>query len=350
MKPNHPPKLPQQLDYSLFIKEMGEAGIEVGRLDGRQKELVNPSLLITPLTAKEAEVSSKIEGTISTVSEIMSYEAGEISKNADTPIVASYRRAMTTAMVELEHRELNQAFIKQLHSILLENARGHEMRGKYRPDQVYIGKEHAPLSEATYIPPEALLLQEYMDNWEDYMLNNPDDLLVKVGIMHYQFEAIHPFKDGNGRIGRLLIPLFLYRKGTLSQPILYISGYFDRHREEYIDSLHQTDLSGKYEPWLKFFFKAIKEQSIETQVLIEKIKNLRRELEDRCVVLRSPYASKVVEFMFRKPVFTNSQLGEHIGSRVTAARITKKLEEMGVLSSSKTNKLYYFFGDLLTLL
>lgn len=345
--PSHPTKLPAKLDISIFAKEMAEAALQLGRLDGMQRELPDPSLILTPLTAKEAETSSKIEGTVSTVPEVMSYEAGEHTENKDTPIVASYRRAMMMAVPELRNRGLNQKFIKDLHSILLENARGHESRGKYRNTQVFLGKENSKIEEATYIPPEPILLQEYMDNWEEYLLNVDDIPLVKAGLLHYQFEAIHPFGDGNGRIGRLIIPLYFYNQHLLIQPILYISGYFERNRDDYIDALRQVDVTHRYEYWLKFFFKAVKEQSIETQKLIEDIKNLRRNVEKKAEAMKSPYSSKVIEFMFMKPVFTNAMLGEHISNRVTASRITKRLVSLGILKTIKTNKRFYLFMDLL---
>jgi Fic family protein len=347
MLPNHPIKLPAKLDISIFAKEMAEAAMQLGRLDGMQKELPDPTLILTPLTAKEAETSSKIEGTVSTVPEVMSYEAGEHTENKDTPIVASYRRAMTMAIPELRRRELNQSFIRDLHSILLENSRGHEARGKYRSNQVFLGKVNSKIEEATYIPPEPILIQEYMDNWEEYLLKVDDIILIKAGLLHYQFEAIHPFGDGNGRIGRLFIPLYFYNKHLLMQPVLYISGYFERNRDEYINALHQVDVSHKYEYWLKFFFKAVAEQSIETQKLIEDIKNLRRDVEKRAETMKSPYSSKVIEFMFMKPVFTNTMLGEHISNRITASRITKRLVALGILKTIKTNKRFYLFMDLL---
>lgn len=257
-KPSLPQKLPVKLDYSQFAKELADASFELGKLDGLQRDLPNPSLLIAPLTTKEATVSSKIEGTKSTVSDVYLYEATKEGKYEDTIEVYNYKRAMLWAIDALKERKFNIAFIKDLHSILLEKSRGEQYRGKFRDVQVFIGKEGDTIENAIYVPPQSILIQEYMENLEDYILKNDENPLLKAAIIHYQFEAIHPFQDGNGRIGRLIIPLYLYQKGLLYQPILFLSGYFEKNRKEYVSSLHFVDVYQKYEEWVKFFLVSVK--------------------------------------------------------------------------------------------
>ena len=254
--PAIPTKLPIDLNYGTFAKEWAEASYALGRLDESQKKLPNPSLLVAPMVTKEATISSKIEGTRSTLSDVMLFEAGEEAKYSDTHEVANYRNATVWAMKALKQRNLNLTFIRELHNILLAEVRGERLNpGKFRDDQVWIGKRGDGIDKATYVPVDPILIPGYMENLENYLLKDSLAPLLKAGVIHYQFEAIHPFKDGNGRIGRLIIPLYLFKNEMLFQPILYLSGYFDTHRDEYISTLHEVDLTGRYEVWLKFFLK-----------------------------------------------------------------------------------------------
>lgn len=347
IKPAIPQKLPVKLDYTQFAQQLAEASFELGKLDGLQRDLPNPSLLIAPLTTKEATVSSRIEGTKSTVSDVFLYEATMKKKYDDTIEVYNYKKAMIWAMEVLKNRRLNISFIKDLHNILLEKARGERYKGKFREVQVFIGKEGDKIENATYIPPEPILIQEYMENLEDYILSNGENPLVKSAIIHYQFEAIHPFQDGNGRIGRLIIPLYLYQKGLLYQPILFLSGYFEKNRSQYINYLHLVDVSSKYEEWVKFFLISVKEQARETQSLILKIKQLYRETQQKAESIKSPYIFKVIDFIFKKPIFYPNELSKNLKlNRVTTSRLVKKLEDKKIIVSfipqNQKRKLFAF--------
>jgi len=353
MKPYHPPKLPVKIDLGLLAKEIEEASFELGKLDGLHRNLPNPSLLIAPLTTKEATVSSKIEGTKSTVADVFLHESGEKTKYPDIIEVTNYRKAMIWSMEALKARRFNLSFIKELHSILLEGVRGHSKRGEFRKEQVFIGKEGVTIEQATYIPPESILIPEYMENLEKYILSNGENYLVKVALIHYQFEAIHPFADGNGRIGRLIIPLFLHHKGLLYQPILYLSGYFEKYREKYINSLHYVDKTQKYEEWIKFFLVSVKEQAKQTQALIQKITDLAREVQEKTETVKSPYIAKLISFIFRKPIFNTRELTNSIkANRVTSLRLIHKLVELGILTPFRPPKKrgLFVFNDLLRLL
>lgn len=354
IKPAKPPKLPVKINISFFANELADASFELGKLDGLQRDLPNPSLLISPLTAKEATVSSKIEGTRSTISDVFMFEATSEGKYDDTVEVVNYRKAMIWAQKALRQRRLNLSFIKELHNILLKGARGERYRGEFRKEQVFIGEKGATIEKATYIPPEPILIQEYMENLDDYILNSKDNPLIKSAIIHYQFEAIHPFQDGNGRIGRLLIPLYLYQQNLLYQPTLFLSGYFEKNRGQYINVLHLVDTQQNYERWIKFFLISVERQSEETQRIINKIKFLNNEVKEITREIRSPYISQAVDFIFKKPVFSISDLSRTIQSnRVTASRLVKRLLGQKVVSSfvpPKKKRRFFVFTQLIKLL
>jgi Fic family protein len=351
MKPYHPPKLPVKLDPGKFYLELANASLELGNLNGLCQNLPNPSLLIAPLLTKEATVSSKIEGTRSTVSDVLKFEATGIPKYDDTIEVSNYKKAMMMAIDGLKNRKLDLNFIKTLHQILLENTRGHNTRGKFREKQVWIGAKGAKIEEATYIPPEPFLVQEYMENLEDYILSeNYEHPLVKIAIIHYQFEAVHPFEDGNGRIGRLLIPLYLYWKKILNLPILYISGYFEKNRNEYIDKLNYIDRTQKYEEWIKFFLFSIINQSKQTQELIYKILDLKKEIEEKMEKIKSPYKQKIINLILAKPIFKSSDLKL---PRNTSNRLLKELDSLDIVKSMKLKNVrgkVYVFKELVKVL
>lgn len=351
IKPYHPPKLPVKLDPAKFYLELANASLELGNLNGLHKNLPDPQILIAPLLTKEATISSKIEGTRSTVSDVLKFEATGIPKYADTKEVLNYKKAMVMSIEGLRNRNLDLSFIKTLHQILLENTRGHQTRGKFRGKQVWIGKKGATIEEATYIPPEPFLVIDYMENLEKYILSdNQEHPLIKAGIIHYQFEAIHPFEDGNGRIGRLLIPLYLYWKNILSLPVLYISGYFERNREDYINKLNYVDKTQSYEDWIKFFLLSLIHQAKETQKLIHQILELKEETEEELKKMKSPYLYRMINLMFSKPIFRASDLKL---PRNTANRLLKKMLSFGVLEMVKIEKIkgrIYIFEKLVRIL
>jgi len=316
-----------KLDYNEFAFEQAEAEYALGLLEGSQKKLQNPELLISPLTAKEAAVSSKIEGTQSTVSDIFLHEAGGKTKYSDIAEVANYRSAMQFAIRELKTgRILSKHLIKTLHSILLKNTRHKGTLGEFRKGNVWIANKLGdPIEKAIYVPPEAYLVDEYIEDLLEYLKEGKENGLVKAGIAHYQFEAIHPFEDGNGRIGRLLIPLVLHHKNRLSKPILYLSGYMEANRDEYIQALHSVDETERVELWLKFFFKSVAQQLKETQHLVESIYDLHDSVKNKFQTSKSPYLTRFIDFIFKSPVFTILMAREEtkILSNLTIKRLVK---------------------------
>lgn len=338
IKHHNPARLSKEdlkLNYNEFASELADAEYALGLLEGSQKKLHNSELLISPLTAKEAAVSSKIEGTQSTVSDVFLHEAVGATKYSDVAEVANYRTAMQFAIKELNKKEiLSKHLIRSMHQILLKNTRHKGILGAFRKGDVWIAKKIGdPIEKAIYIPPEAHFVDEYIDDLLEYLKSGKESTLVKAGVAHYQFEAVHPFEDGNGRIGRLMIPLVLHHNNRLSKPILYISGYMEANRDEYIDVLHSVDESGKMEPWLKFFFKSVAAQLRETQQLVTGIYTLYDSIKFSFDTSKSPYLVGFLDFLFKYPVFTVPMiLGEtKISSNLTAKRLIKNFIEKGYL-------------------
>lgn len=357
---HHPAYLPPKLDYGEFTKELARAQYAVGLLQGSQGHIRNAMHLIGPLVAKEAAVSSKIEGTQSTSSDVYIYDAGGRPKYSDTPVVSNYRTSMLDAIHTLQKgHKLTSHVIKGLHGTLLRGVRHKGPLGAFREKPVWIAeREGDPIEKALYIPPEHVHVGSYVNNLLKYIENETGELnLVKAGVAHYQFEAVHPFEDGNGRIGRLLIPLILFYKGELSLPVVYSSGYFEARPQEYRGALRVVDRTGKYEQWLKFFFNAITEQANETIDLINRIKKLHEDLKNKYEASKSPYISRVIDFLFDKPVLSVPivQSNLNIKVRLTATRIIDQLVKDEIIEVVRGQKgpggtKLYAFRELLKII
>jgi Fic family protein len=259
-EPYTPEKLPiEGIDWDAHASLIGKANQYLGRYDGIIQTIVNPDILLAPLMIKEAELSSRIEGTTATLVEILHYEAD--SKERFTPEkgkeiqeVINYSEAMKFARSELKSRPLTINLIKGMHRILLTGVRGEEAEpGEIRRIQNYItirGKK-------IFTPPPPQLVLDALTDWEMYLHKEDRDPLVQLALLKAQFELIHPFKDGNGRIGRMLVPLILYNKGHLSNPTFYISAYLERNRSIYLDRLEDISQKKDWNSWISFFLGAI---------------------------------------------------------------------------------------------
>lgn len=330
----HKPKFLKEdnlrLDFNIFAEELADAKYALGQIQGSQRKLQNPALLIAPLTAKEATVSSKIEGTQSTVSDVFVYEAGGQPKHSDTIQVSNYRKAMNFALLQIGGgRNISDHLIRSMHEILLSGVRHKGPLGKYRIRPVWIAEyEGDPIEKAIYVPPEAHFVQDYMDDLIIYLNDEKILSLLKAGIAHYQFETVHPFEDGNGRLGRLLIPLIIYHERKLASPILYLSGYFEIHRNEYMKALHDVDQTGKYEYWLKFFLYSVSEQLKDTQKLIDEIYHLYDRTKTEFKSTKSPYLVPFIDFLFESPVFTLPQMQKALGTKsyLTTSNLVKQFK------------------------
>ncbi len=349
-----PPKLPPKIDYTNLIEEIGQAHNNIGNLNGSLINIPNLGLLTTPLLTKEAVLSSRIEGTQATLEDVFKYEAEEkISeegeKEKDVREIINYRKAMFLAMDELKNRPIGENLIKKIHFHLLSSARGaNKDRGNLRRIQVYIGAPGAPIEEATYIPPPITELPHLLSNWESYINSDQEkDPLIQIGIAHYQFEAIHPFMDGNGRIGRLLIPLFLYQRKLLPYPLLCISGFFEEHRKMYYDSLNLVSKEGNWENWIRVFLLALSNQSLKTQNRVLKIIVLYNELKIKINSINSVYAINLLDIIFTNPIISFVSIKKRLKTKIyqTIYNLLTKFIKIGVLkevSKRKTNRIYVF--------
>src|SRR5205085_7405751 len=275
--PFQPPKLPPCIDYVPLIRSIGKAHDAISELEGTLSNIPNPDLLTTPLLTKEAVLSSRIEGTQATVKDVFEYEASDRSEDDTLGVreVINYRAAAREGLRLLSDAPLSENVIRAIHRILMQDVRGHQRApGEFRRVEVYVGQKDLP-DQARYVPPLPHVIPELMSNLMVY-INSEDeqDELVQIGIAHYQFEAIHPFRDGNGRIGRLLIPLMLYKQKRLSYPVIYISEFLERYKDEYHRLLHGVDEKQDWNAWLEFFLGGLTMQAHNTTITALKILQL----------------------------------------------------------------------------
>lgn len=354
------PKLPSKINYGDIVEHIARAHTALTRLDEMLKQMEGnlPHFERTFFT-REAVLSSKIEGTQVTLEDVLKEDAEEGKKPSenskrerDMMEVINYRKALRRGLKMVEENEpLAENNIKELHRILLQSARGKTRTpGEFRKEQVYIAPEGTPMEEARYIPPAAQHIPELYSNFDRY-LNLEDaekDPLVQIAVAHYQFEAIHPFKDGNGRIGRLLIPLFLYKRKIIAHPFIYISKYFEEHRRDYYDLLADVSYKEAWTAWIRFFLHGLCEQANEATDLGRAIIKLRDEYRSHLAEFHSSYAFNLLDAIFERPYFTPVLIREKSGIKntQTVLNLINKFVEAGILKdlspASKRNKIYEF--------
>jgi len=341
VKPAVPKKLPLTgIDWEGLIPQIARANRALAHYDGVLYGVPNPQILLSPLTTQEAVLSSRIEGTRATLNEVLKFEAGEEvaeeSKRQDIQEIINYRRALLAAEKELKRRPFNLNLLLQLHGMLLDSVRGRDKaRGRFRTNQNFIGVPGASIEEALYVPPAPLLVPQYMDNWEKYYHAEDRDPLVQLALVHAQFEMIHPFLDGNGRLGRILIPLFLYEKEILARPMFYLSAYLETHRDQYTDLLRGLDGPKTWNRWIGFFLGALIEQAQENADKARRILGLYERLKGGILQLtHSQYAVPLLDRLFRQPVFSSSTLVAEQGmpSKPMVMALLRTLRESGMLA------------------
>ena len=343
MKPYIPCRLPlDSIDWSAHVPLIGQANAALARYDGMLQGIVNPAVLLSPLTIQEAVLSSRIEGTQASMEDVLHYEASpkvkiEPEKYADIQEIINYRRAMRTAVDKLKKRPLCLNIIKELHRILLQSVRGrNKSPGEFRRTQNYIGPPGCSIEDATFIPPEPETLSTALGNWEKYLHFDEKDKLVQLAVVKAQFEIIHPFLDGNGRIGRMLIPVFLFTKNVLSSPMFYMSAYLEEHRDTYYQRLQAVSQEGDWNGWISFFLSALAEQAKRNTRTVKAIIDLYEELKIRVVeITHSQFAIQALDALFSKPIFRSSQFqrAARIPTRPTSAAILRKLQAADILTT-----------------
>jgi Fic family protein len=356
MSPYIPEKLPiENLNYMPLISLIAKANAAVARYDGYLQNIPNPEVLVTPLITQEAVLSSKIEGTQATIEDVLEYEANknEILGNDDIFEILNYRNAIDYAIKRLTELPLCLRLLKELHSILLNSVRGsNKSRGEFRKVQNWIGIPGSTIGEATYIPPDVIHLNEALGNFEKYLNSDDYDSLVQIAILHAQFEMIHPFLDGNGRLGRMLIPLFLYYKKVLSSPMFYMSQYLEKHRETYYAKLRAISNDGNWIGWIKFFLNGIIEQADVNLKKAKAIMNLYDFKKERIrKVTHSQYSIKILDALFIKPIFNSKDFIDLTGiPEKTAYKYIKMLKDNNIIvSNDKERYQTYYFIKLLNI-
>lgn len=338
MTPYVPDELPlKSLDYAKLIRLVGTANAALARYDGLLQSIVNPSVMLSPLTNQEAVLSSRIEGTQATVDEVLEFEAGgtfEIEKEKDIQEIINYRKTLSLAKDSLGAQPITLFLIEQMHSLLMNSVRGeNKSPGKFRTDQNYLGFDGSSIEQATFVPPSPLQLRDHLEAFERYLAMDDFDPLVQVAVVHAQFELIHPFKDGNGRIGRLLIPLVLFQKKALASPMFYLSEYLEAQRERYYAGLRGISQNGNWTGWIEFFLGAITAQAKTNCDRVRGILGLYDQMKQRITELtRSQHALKVLDTLFDRPVFQSSDFCERSGiGKNTAMPFLRSLREAGIL-------------------
>lgn len=281
----------------------------MGELSGRGQLLPNPHLLIRPYLRREAILSSRIEDTHADMEQLalLEEDENEDERTPDVREVANYVRALEYGLKRIQDLPISSRLIRELHDILLRDVRGGESNktpGEFRRSQNWIGPKGCKLNEASYVPPPHEDLNAALCAWENYIhADTEEPLLVKAAYLHYQFEAIHPFLDGNGRIGRLLITLFLCERNCLSQPLLYLSGFFDETRDEYYRLLLEVSQKGRWREWVEYFLRGIRIQAqratIDTQKILETYEHYRHKLKQGKRVPQE--ATRVLDTVFGNP-------------------------------------------------
>ncbi len=353
-----PHKLPlENLNWIYFLENIGSANRALAKFDGTLKSIPNARILLSPLATNEAVLSSKIEGTQATLEEVLKFEANpkkKTEKYEDIQEIINYRKAMNMAIDELNKQPLAGSLIKKIHKTLLAGVRGEGRDpGNFRTGEVFIGKKGLGIEGASYIPPEPQEIKDCFSNFEKYIHYNEKDVLVQLAIVHAQFEIIHPFWDGNGRTGRILMPLFLYYKKVLNTPMFYLSEYFEKNREEYYENLQGISKNNDWEKWIKFFLVAVEKQSEINTQKVESILNLYNKTKENIIDIPTPKNSiKVLDFIFSMPVFDSGDFAKSTRIKKNASfRILKFLSDEKILSDDKKVKnKTYFFNDLIKII
>lgn len=332
---------PENLDWPRLLPLIGPANAAVARYEGVLHGIPNPNVLLSPLTAQEAVLSSRIEGTQATLGEVLEFEAqGELfdestPKKADIREVLNYRAALNEATRLLAELPLSQRLIRQTHGVLMQGVRGRNKDpGEYRRIANWIGPAGCTVEQARFIPCPVERLPQAMDALEQYLHADAPDRLVQLAIVHAEFEAIHPFLDGNGRLGRLIVPLFLYANGLLSRPNFYLSDYLESHREQYYERLLAVSRDDDWTGWIAFFLEALIAQAEANQTKAQAIHTLYRDRKDWIVqITRSQYGVRALDWMFARPIFKTSDFAETADiPRPTANRILRLVRDEGLLT------------------
>jgi Fic family protein len=346
-----PAALPPVLTFSpSLVAALSDADRALGELKGLGGTLANPHLLIRPLARREAVLSSRIEGTRASLDDLLAYEATQLSfleTGSDVREVHNYVRALEYGLERIHTLPISQRLIREMHARLMEGVRGDVWTpGEFRRSQNWIGPAGSTLETAPYVPPpveDMLAALSALENFIHAPSNMPP--LLCLGLIHYQFEAIHPFLDGNGRVGRLLIALLLSAWQLLPQPLLYLSAYFESNRRDYYDLLLAVSQRATWEDWLLYFLEGVKQQSLDAVNRIDRLQALRVQYQAQIQARRAPARLlRVVDLLFAQPVITTRQVETALETNFLGAqRLIDQLIQAGLLrevTGGRRNRVY----------
>ncbi len=348
------------LNWQVLAPLIGKANAKLSNYNGILHNMVNPKILLSPLTKQEAVLSSKIEGTRASLSDIYQKDLGEKydqEKENDIEEINNYRDALAFAIEDLKKRPICLNMLKDIHYRLLSGVRGHnKKRGEFRTTDVFIGSLGDTIENARYVPPQYTDMIPALDNFEKYMHKDDEEILVQLAILHAQFEIIHPFNDGNGRMGRILIPLFLYSKEYLRSPVFYLSEFLENNRGEYYRRLNDISSKGDWQSWIEFFLKAVISQSEINTQKAKKILFLYDSTKSMIpTITHSYHSTEICDALFESPFITTTKLLKdvNISNNATCNNILNKLVDANVLKIHKKGAgqrpTTYIFADLLNI-
>ena len=354
---------PTELNYRELAKPIGSATAALARYDGLLRTLHNSEVLLAPLRRQEAVISSRLEGTITTLDELLKFEAeqdlqadlGQTLHRSDVLEVLSYTRAMHEAQRMLEEGiPISGRVVRAAHRTLLTFTRGaNKQPGEFKTEQNYVIDQIN--RKVLFIPIDPGHFNEGFAKLENFIHDNELEPLLQTALAHVEFEALHPFKDGNGRVGRMLITLMLWQRGLIQAPHFYISGYLEDRTDEYLHRLREVSNSGQWTEWCMFFLRAIEAQAEENLHTAEKIRDLYEEMKILFTrVLSSRWSITALDYVFSRPVFRNSHFTARSGiPRPTASRFTPILLDRGIIRTveyaSGSRSAIYAFEPLLSL-
>ena len=338
-----PAPLPPRIGWSAELAAgLSDADRAVGRLAGEGRRLANPHLLMRPFIRREAVLSSRIEGTQATLGELLAAEAGAAVERSpeDLREVGNYVAALEQGVKRLRDLPLSLRLVRELHEALMRGVRGDAATpGEFRRSQNWIGRPGSTLANASYIPPPPERLMECLGSWETFLHDRSLPPLVHAALAHAQFEAIHPFLDGNGRVGRLLITLLLVERGILPTPLLYLSAYFEASRREYYAHLLAVTEEDAWEEWLSYFLRGVAEQSEDALSRIQRIDELLGGWREELADTNSRLPERALELFVGNPFWTVGKLAERTKvAFTTAQRAIDRLEAAGIVSLATERK------------
>lgn len=335
-----PPNPPVEMDSEL-TKLLSQADRVLGRLDGIGSVLPTPDLFVAMYVRQEAVLSSQIEGTQSTLEDILQFEVDEKSNDLpkDVTEVVNYVGAMNYGINRLNELPLNLRLIREIHARLMEGVRGQNRTpGEFRKTQNWIGPAGADLNSTTFVPPPVPEMKEALDKFEKFLHDESLPVLIHPGLAHAQFETIHPFLDGNGRVGRLLITLLLCQKGVLHRPLLYLSHYLKARRAEYYDRLMAIRNDGNWEGWMTFFLRGVaevSEEAIDTSRQIFALREQHTEVVNRSLGTSAASGLRLLDYLYQQPIINVRIVEKRLQSSfVTANKLVEQFVKLDILKET----------------